>query len=54
MVYTSPRRLCALAEGLIAGAAGHFSERVAVAQPECMRRGDARCVFRVSFTQQEA
>lgn len=49
MIYASPRRFCAFAEGLIAGTATHFAQRVDVAQPECMHRGDARCVFRLSF-----
>jgi hypothetical protein len=54
MVYTSPRRFCALAEGLIQGAASHFSERIAIAQSECMHRGDVRCVFRIAFDRQVA
>ena len=47
--YASPRRLCALADGFLHGAATHFGERIEVDQHECMHRGDARCVFHVRF-----
>lgn len=47
--YDSPRRLCALAEGFMLGAASHFGERVEIGQSECMHHGAARCVFDVRF-----
>ena len=47
--YRSPRRLCALAEGFIAGAAAHFGEQVHIEQPRCMLTGDDHCVLRCSF-----
>lgn len=50
MGYSSPRRLCAFGEGLIEGAAAHFGERVVLDQPKCARRGDEKCLFRISFT----
>jgi hypothetical protein len=43
--YRSARRLCALAEGFIEGAADHFGERVTIVQPVCMLEGHARCVL---------
>ena len=43
MDYTSPRRLCAFAEGLILGTAEFYGERVELSQSECMNRGDERC-----------
>lgn len=49
MRYVSKRRLCAFAEGLIAGAARHFGERASIAQQECMLRGDDGCLFSVTF-----
>ena len=49
MEYRSERRLCHLAEGFILGAADHFGEAVEIVQPECMHRGDARCVFDLTF-----
>jgi len=53
MGYRSPRKLCALAEGLIEGAAAHYQEKVLIAQPQCMLRGDEQCVFHLSFTRLE-
>jgi hypothetical protein len=47
--YNSPRRLCALAEGFMRGAAAYFGERLDIAQPQCMHRGDAKCLFHVHF-----
>ena len=49
MGYTSPRRLCAFAEGLIEGAAEHYRESVSIEQPECMGRGDPKCVLEITF-----
>jgi hypothetical protein len=49
--YRSHRRLCAFGEGLIQGAATHFGEQVRVEQPECMNRGDPRCLMVCSFHQ---
>ena len=45
LAYSSPRRLCAFAEGLIEGSAAHFGETVRVTQPRCARRGDPTCVL---------
>lgn len=47
--YTSARKLCAFAEGLIEGAAAHFGERVELSQSQCMNRGDKRCLLICSF-----
>ena len=49
MGYQSARHLCALAEGFIEGAADWYQEDADVSQSECVRRGDARCVFDVRF-----
>jgi hypothetical protein len=48
MHYRSPRKLCALAEGFIEATAAHYDEELSLDQPECMKRGDDRCVLRVS------
>jgi hypothetical protein len=48
MHYSSPRKLCALAEGFIEATAAHFDEELSLDQPECMKRGDEKCVLRVS------
>ena len=49
MGYSSPRKMCAFAEGLIEGAAAHYSERAAIGQPKCMSRGDEKCVLEIVF-----
>jgi hypothetical protein len=49
MGYRSTRRLCALAEGFILGAAAHFGERVQVEQPQCMLRGAESCLLACRF-----
>lgn len=48
MHYRSPRKLCALAEGFIEATAAHYDEALTLDQPECMKRGDDKCVLRVS------
>lgn len=47
--YQSKRRLCALAEGMIQGAAAHFGETVTIGHTVCMKRGDAQCRLALSF-----
>ena len=47
VVYTSPRRLCKLAEGIVRGLSMHFGEAVIVHQPDCMLHGDARCLIEI-------
>lgn len=49
--YSSPRKLCALAEGFIRGAAEHFHEQVEIDQQQCMHEGASKCVFHVRFHQ---
>jgi hypothetical protein len=48
LIYSSERRRCDMAEGLLLGAGEHYAETVQVVQTECMRRGDSVCVLRVS------
>ena len=45
--YNSARRLCALAEGFIAGAAEHYGEQAQVSPSQCMHDGAGKCVFHV-------
>ena len=47
--YQSPRRLCALAEGFIQGAADYYGETLALEHPTCMLRGDESCVLIARF-----
>ncbi len=43
MYYSSPRKLCMLAEGLIAGAAEFYQTDFELTHDECMHNGDERC-----------
>ena len=49
MIYESPRRLCDLAKGLVAGAAKHFGERVSLEETACMHRGAQACRLELAF-----
>jgi len=49
MLYKSPRKLCALAEGLIAGAAKHFGEKHLCEHSVCMHQGADHCRFELTF-----
>jgi Haem-NO-binding len=49
MSYSSLRRLCALAEGFVEGAAQQFGEVAHVEQPRCMHRGHEKCVLVWTF-----
>jgi len=54
LTYSSARQLCALAEGLVEGAAIQFGEAVAIEQPACMLRGDPQCVLVCTLADQPA
>ena len=43
MVYSSPRKLCFLSEGLIFGAADHFKRKIELTHETCMHKGDEHC-----------
>lgn len=49
MHYRSKRKLCALAEGLVEGAAEYYGETVHIHHPECMCRGAVHCRLELSF-----
>lgn len=49
MTYRSARRLCALAQGFVEGAADHFGESVSFSHLQCMHHGDASCLCRITF-----
>lgn len=48
--YQSERRLCALAEGMIAGTGTHYGDTVTVEQTSCMLDGHDDCVLHVTFS----
>jgi hypothetical protein len=49
IVYTSPRRICAMLRGLVEGTGRVYEEKLDVEEPECMHRGDPACRVVVRF-----
>jgi predicted hydrocarbon binding protein len=47
VTYTSARRLCHVAKGIIRGLSRHLDEPVLIDEPQCMHRGAERCLIRV-------
>jgi len=47
--YSSPRKLCLLAEGLIYGAAEHYNSPITIEHPVCMHTGADHCDLRVQL-----
>lgn len=47
--YNSARKMCALAEGFMQGAAGYYHEQADITQTQCMHDGASKCVFDVRF-----
>ena len=45
--YASGRRMCGVARGIARGVADHYGDRVEIAEPSCMLRGDAECRIHV-------
>jgi hypothetical protein len=45
LVYSSARRLCPLALGMMRGIAKHYGEEITIEEPSCMLRGDPFCSF---------
>lgn len=45
LVYSSARRLCTLAVGLMRGIAAHYGETIRIEEPSCILRGDPFCSF---------
>lgn len=52
--YHSARGLCALADGMLGGAAAYYGERATVVHEQCTHRGDPVCLMRCRFTVAEA
>jgi hypothetical protein len=48
ITYRSKRALCALAKGIIRGAAAHYRVEITISEERCMLRGDQECVITVS------
>jgi hypothetical protein len=43
VTYDSPRKMCALAKGIIMGVGKHYGEKVTIAEPTCMLAGGVVC-----------
>ncbi len=54
VTYTSSRRMCALADGLILGSGDWFGTELVVEHESCVEDGDDSCTMRVSETSVEA
>ncbi|MEY4565388.1 MAG: hypothetical protein RLY14_358 [Planctomycetota bacterium] len=50
LLYSSDRKLCRLAIGIIKGLADHFQEIIEIYQDSCMNEGAAFCSFRLRRT----
>ncbi len=50
LIYSSPRRLCALLWGAIEGAAQRYGQRVRVIEISCMKQGSPMCRFDLRFS----
>ncbi|MBA2544969.1 MAG: heme NO-binding domain-containing protein [Deltaproteobacteria bacterium] len=46
--YSSARKLCALARGIIRGVAEHYAQRVQIEESTCMLRDDPQCTLNVT------
>lgn len=47
--YLSKRKLCAVAEGLLSGAAVHYGQAVTLEHTECMHHGAEKCKWNLTF-----
>jgi hypothetical protein len=54
MGYRSARRLCALAQGFVEGAAAHYGEAVDFQHSQCVDHGDDHCQFTIRWLSQAA
>jgi hypothetical protein len=49
LIYSSSRKLCSLAKGLLKGLARHYGQEILLNEPACMHRGDPFCALEVSL-----
>lgn len=47
--YQSKRKMCAFAKGLIKGLAQYYNNQIKIEEPECMHKGDSRCLLIVTI-----
>jgi predicted hydrocarbon binding protein len=48
LIYDSPRRLCSVAKGILAGVGRHYDEPLTVTEEACMHDGQPVCVLVVT------
>lgn len=48
IVYTSPRKLCSVAKGIIRGVAGHYRDAIGITETSCMLMGGEDCRIHVT------
>lgn len=53
ITYTSARKMCPLAKGLVHGVARHYGERVTLLEPTCLLKGAAQCLIVVRLVPPE-
>ncbi len=49
IIYNSPRKMCAVAKGIVKGVAHHYKERIRIAETNCMLKGDPSCKISVTL-----
>lgn len=54
ILYSSPLKMCAFAEGLIEAAAKAYNERVRIFQTKCVLKGDSECEIHVKKIAEES
>jgi predicted hydrocarbon binding protein len=47
IIYTSPRKLCAIAKGIVRGVANHYGETFSIKETTCMLQGGSQCTLQV-------
>jgi tRNA A-37 threonylcarbamoyl transferase component Bud32 len=48
IMYSSDRRLCRVAKGIVKGVARHYGETIRISEDACMLRGDPYCALQVT------
>lgn len=48
ITYSSQRKLCAVAKGIVRGVAQHYGERVEIVEATCMHQGAPVCLIQVT------
>lgn len=43
IIYTSARKMCAVAKGITRGVAKHYGEAIQISEPACMHAGEPAC-----------